>query len=178
MNQDTTQQAPKPKPLIRRRNGVGTGTTSLLMIFTVLCFATLAMLSLSTAAASRRIQQRGIENSVNLAAAQGQAAQAVAALDEALLALRQEYTDPPGAITDRDVSYDDAALNAATALGWAALEEAGALELVLPVDEGTELVTTLRLNAQDEEARYTLTGQASRLIDGWQPEDDGGLWLP
>ena len=56
--ENSIEVRPAAKKVGARRSGVGTGTTSLLMIFTVLCFATLAMLSLSTAANGRRIAAR------------------------------------------------------------------------------------------------------------------------
>lgn len=167
--QDTQYTVPQ-KMLTGRRGGVGTGTTSLLMIFTVLCFATLAMLSLSTAASGRRIQQRGVFSAAAAAAARGNAAEEVAKLDAGLLMLRQTG----GGQAD----YVNAATLFAEGLGWQRGEEDGVISLVLPADDANQLVTELRLLPQGEALRYTVIRQALRMAGGWQPEDGAGLWMP
>lgn len=152
------------------RSGVGTGTISLLMIFTVLCFATLALLSLSTAASDRRIQQRGFERTQNLAAAEGRAAEKLAELDGALLALPDDAAGADG--------YLAAALTAARGFGWEVDAAAASCQWTEPIDSENDLVTTIRLGDGDEDARYTLTGQATVYVGSWEAEESGGVWIP
>ncbi len=162
-------RAEQKNVIISRRSGVGTGTTSLLMIFTVLCFATLAMLSLATAASSQRTQQRGFEKAAATAAARGEVAGQVALLDEQLLALQLEHQDDAAA-------YMDSAAQLAQQLGWAAGEQQGSIVWIQGVDEETELYTELILLEQDAAERYTVELQVAQVIGGWSAEDDGQIW--
>ncbi len=157
--------------LTSMRSGVGTGTTSLLMIFTVLCFATLAMLSLSTAAANQRIRGRGLDADAAIAAAKGGAARQLAVLDGALLELQM------GGDADEEAYYAEA-LAAAEALGWEVDAEARTAVLRLPVDEHNELLTELALQAPGEAERYTVARQITRLAAGWEAEEEGQVWVP
>ena len=157
----------------RARSGVGTGTTSLLMIFTVLCFATLAMLSLSTAASNDRIQERGLSGSRALAEARGAAAVEVASLDETLLQLQE------GAELIRsDTTYMDRALAAAQERGWETDAAANTITMRNTVNEDSVLVTKLTLLEPGETARYEVMSQTTELVNGWAPEQDGQLWQP
>lgn len=149
------------------RGSIGTGTISLLMIFTVLCFATLAMLSLSTAASDRRIQQRGFTKAVDLAAAEGAAAEAMAGLDEALVALDATDTD-----------YTDEALRAAAGLGWEVDEAAGSCIWTVPLDGENELVTTVRIDPAGADTRFTLTSQVTKFTGSWEAEAPDALLTP
>lgn len=160
MNQNTKRRA-------RRRSGVGTGTTSLLMIFTVLCFATLAMLSLSTAASNDRIQERGLSGSRALAEARGAVAIEVANLDQTLLELQGEGD-----------AYMDKALNAAEVRGWQVDTATATITLRQQVNEESILVTQLELLAPGGGARYEVLSQVTELVNGWAPEEDGQLWQP
>lgn len=149
------------------RGSIGTGTISLLMIFTVLCFATLAMLSLSTSASDRRIQQRGFTRAVDLAAAEGGAAAAMADLDEALVAL-----DASGA------AYQAEALRTAADLGWEVDEAGGSCIWTEPLDAENDLVTTVRIDAAGADSRFTLTGQVTKFTGTWEAETPDNLWTP
>ncbi|MGD9559165.1 MAG: hypothetical protein AB7V55_00980 [Oscillospiraceae bacterium] len=150
------------------RAGVGTGTTSLLMIFTVLCFATLAMLSLSTAASNQRIQRRGLEHTQSLSAARGEAAVATAKLDALLLALSGQHADAENYMID--------ALSSAEFDGWEADAASATVRLTTVVDEENLLITELQLLPLGEDARYTLLRQTPTLAAGWVPEYEGELW--
>ena len=173
MNEKTTNSPALP-PAHRqsvRRSGVGTGTTSLLMIFTVLCFATLAMLSLSTAASNERIQTRGIFGAQSAAAARGVAAEYTAALDEELLALRQST---PASEEVFFAKAEDLAEN----MGWSVSREDHTVTLQLPVNDTSILVTTLRICSLQEEMRYESMLQQTAPKDGWQADGGGNLWIP
>lgn len=163
------QQA-RPKRGVRR-SGVGTGTTSLLMIFTVLVFATLAMLSLSTADSQRRIQERGLTSARGRAVSQGVTAEQVAQLDAALYSLGQGFKGT-------EANYYKEALAVAEGLGWDVDGETNVMVLHIPIDDNSEMVTELKLLAPGEKERYTVLRQASFIIGGWQPEGTGTLWTP
>lgn len=153
---------------VRRRSGVGTGTTSLLMIFTVLCFVTLSMLSLTTALRNYSMQNRGMQTAGSVAVARGQAARRMARLDEELYALREEATD--------EDAYYAAALATAEGVGFVAGSEENHVVLLTQVDDKNELLTELLLEAPSQPYRYSLVRQETRLIGGWQPEMEGELW--
>lgn len=171
----------QPKPSQKRSSSIGTGTISLLMIFTVLCFATLAMLSLSTAAANANIQQRGILRQTAISQAKGDTATEVAGLDAELLVLQQQHAG-------NFQSFFDEALQVAEARGWVADAATNRIVFRLPVEvpaedgeETTvsfELVTTLELLPPGSTSRYNVVGQTTELVDGWQAEDGGQLWMP
>ncbi len=174
MNQTRSASQTRRKA-VRRRSGVGTGTTSLLMIFTVLCFATLAMLSLSTAAANARIQGRGLESQRLLAAAKGAAAADVAGLDEVLYQLQREMPANGGQAAED--AYYEQALAAAAARGWQTDAGPGAISMRSAISEDSVLVTTLQLLPPGG-ARYQVLAQVSQLVSGWAPEQNGQLWMP
>lgn len=146
------------KPEHSGRSSMGTGTTSLLMIFTVLCFATLALLSLSTAVSHRSIQQRSMEETAAQAAAEGEAALRLAELDTALEAAGSDSWES----TARD-------------LGWFPGEEEGHMVYVLPVSRDHELATTVELT-QNGAAHYRLVAQVSRYTGHWEPVPEDQLW--
>ena len=151
-----------------RSLSIGTGTTSLLMIFTLLCFATLALLSLSTAVSNRRTQNRGQEAARLLAVAKGQAAQSVAELDEELVSLNENLA------TGKD--FQKEALRLAQELGWQAGEEENHILINHTVDANNTLLTEIKLSPQGATERYTLVRQISNLAQGWKPEGKDQLW--
>lgn len=168
-----TDHSEAPKPIKRRvfssrRSGVGTGTTSLLMIFTVLCFATLALLSLSTAATNRRIQQRGQQAATSFALAQGDSAKKLSEIDEVLAELQtQDLGDP--------VYFTQAAARLEL-LGCTAGKNTNEMEFTLPIDEFNVLKVNFTINSQQDTHRFTLQRQISERIGEWEPEDNGILW--
>lgn len=168
MNQPVSAKMPKPRQ--KHRSGVGTGTTSLLMIFTVLCFATLAMLSLSTAASNARIQNRGLQGASALAAAKGAAATEVANLDEELFLLLNKS----GGAED----YLDLAFGIAQNRGWIVDKANASILLRQTIDDGSLLETELLLLKPGLGARYQVLRQVSTLVNGWAPETGGQLWTP
>ncbi|MDL2324150.1 hypothetical protein LJC61_03230 [Ruminococcaceae bacterium OttesenSCG-928-A16] len=151
----------------RRRTGVGTGTVSLLVIFTVLCLATLALLSTSTAASNRRISQRSVQNTIQLANVQGQAAQKLAQLDTALLALPK---------TEDDAQYYTQALQAAKNLGCEGDAAQNTVWFTLPITETTTLITKVQLLPPGSDTRYQMVEQSSQITGEWSPEQGGILW--
>ncbi len=164
---------PKTERQGARRAAVGTGATSLLMIFTVLCFATLAMLSLSTADNNRQVQLRSTQNSIRLAAAKGEAAVALAMLDADINTL---WRREDARVWDATVGFAAEVKILATSQGWQQDGAALAWALVIPVDSTTELVTQIEVLPPGSHARYRLTGQSTRLTAGWQPEGGPGVW--
>lgn len=162
-----TQQISK-KPQKIRRSSVGTGTTSLLMIFTVLCFATLAMLSLSTASSNQRIQKRGFERTASVVAAQGIAAEKLAEIDARL-------QQAQWAASSEDAYYTTV-FALAPDFNAQADSEAKTWVFTVPLDENSELVTVLEILPPGGAGRYTIRTQASRMSGEWTPESQGQLW--
>lgn len=165
----------KAKSVSTRGGGVGTGTTSLLMIFTVLCFATLAMLSLSTAASNDRIQSRGLDGGKNLSTAKGESAMEVAQLDEQLLDLKLAYASQGK--TD-EKAYMQEAYELAKNRGWQYNEDNNTLVWTQNMDSRNELLTQIQILSPAEDQRYTVIWQVSQIIGGWEPEGDRQMWIP
>ncbi len=145
-------QKRKPKGA---RNGFGTGTTSLLMIFTVLCFATLALLTLSTAASNARIQQRSFAGTAALAKAEGAAAEALARLDEALL---QNPQNPEAVLLQQ---------------GWKKTGEEGRYQIATLIEAGHDLVTVIEVKAT---GNWQMVAQRASYTGEWTPAAPGPIW--
>ena len=158
---ETSRSAPRGNTSARM--GMGVGTTSILMIFTVLAFATLALLSLSTSASNMRIQQRGTNRTVALAAAEGAAAAKLAELDAALSGI------PAGG------AYEDAALAAAEGAGFTVDNAAKTATYISSIDDNDELVTVVAFPGAGTPG-YRLVSQVSRYTGEWTPEGGGGFW--
>ncbi len=158
---ETSRRAPRGGSSARM--GMGVGTTSILMIFTVLAFATLALLSLSTSASNMRIQQRGTARTAALAAAEGDVAAQLARLDAALSGI------PAGG------AYEDAALSAAADAGFTVDNEAKTATCISPIDTDNELVTVVAFPGPGAPG-YELVSQASRYTGDWAPEAGAGFW--
>lgn len=167
-----------------RRAGFGTGTVSLLVIFTLLCLATLAMLSYSTVASNKTINERGFRHTEALAAAQGEAARTLAAIDGELLRLLDEWqqeqviqaassspASPPVA-----GEYSRRVAQALEEMGCTALEEQDTYSFIVPIDENSRLVTTFRALAPGGESRYEVLAQSSVVTEDWAPEPGPGIW--
>lgn len=137
-----------------RRSAIGTGTTSLLVIFTLLCFATLAMLSFTTAVSNQRMQKGSGENVTNRLAAEGIAAAALARLDDELLGAG-----------DADAILDE--------LGFTAGEEKDTYRLVTPIDDTNQLITEVELSGVGS---YRLVAQRVEWTGEWTPEQTVGVW--
>lgn len=169
MDKRTSAPAIRTTPRNRRQSGVGTGTISLIVVFTVLCFATLALLSLSTATSSMRIQQRGLQLNQSIAAAKGRAAQAVSELDAQLSELE--------ALHDDDSNYISAAHSAAETLGWLQGDDA-LFTQSFTVNDEILLVCSIRIEALDSVVRYSVVQQSTVPAGGWQQAIGGELWIP
>lgn len=189
---------------IRRRPGMGVGTISLLVIFTVLCFSTLALLSLSSAANYRRISRPSQIAAQNLAAAEGVAAEKIADLDAVLaevqarvLAGLPDGTDeaalPPQEDADvsisqaeqpdeetlqtKDLQYFRMVALRARDMGFETYNNGQLLRFSCPVDESHTLVTEVELMPVESAERYRITKQASIMTGEWEPgEGTGHLW--
>lgn len=165
------------------RASVGTGTISLLMIFTVLCFATLALLSLSTAASNRRIQERSLENAMYMAQAEGVAAQTIAQIDAAIDAVEVETDEEEESLMgimpdpeEAEAAYYQAAQQAVRALGVEIDSVQHTITFVTEIDEFHELVTVLTIQPPDSSTNIVLTSQTSHYTGTWVPEGQGDLW--
>ena len=155
------------KKRVNRRPGLGVGTVSLLVIFTVLCFSTLALLSLSSAVNYQNTTKPSQQAALSLAAAEGAAAEKLAELDTMLVELQNEI-QASGSTGAQTATYDstarayyDRAAQRAKDLGFEMLEDSQQLRFTLPIDENHELVTEIVLQAPGAETRYVIVKQAS-----------------
>ena len=171
------------KKRTNRRPGLGVGTVSLLVIFTVLCFSTLALLSLSSAVNYQNTMRPSQQGALSLAAAEGEAAQKLAELDTMLMELQIEMqvSDANDAQSSTYAStaraYYDRAAQKAEGLGFEILEDTQQLRFALPIDENHELVTEIVLHAPGADIRYIVVKQASVMTGEWDPgSGEGQLW--
>lgn len=160
-----------------RRTGIGTGTISLLVIFTVLCFSSLALLSLTAAASNGRIHQRSLIATQNMAQAEGQAAQQLARIDDMLYGLQIEYvaSEASGEST-ADAAYYTAALLNAQEMGCTVDMQNHTVSFTVPIDKNNMLFTTLHLLPPSSQYRYELTEQYSSMGGNWEPDEEIQLW--
>ncbi len=154
----------------KQRAGIGTGTTSLLVIFTILCLATLAILSLSTAASSQRIHRRSAEATMSLAVAEGAADVKLAEIDGMLADLQA------GTGAGEENAYYVAALRGASAMGCQIDSGKNQITYSVPIDENNELVTKILVLNPTGGERYTVLEQVAVRTGPWEPVDEGELW--
>lgn len=166
-----------------KRSGVGIGTTTLLVIFTLLCMATLALLSLSTALNDANIHGRNLQNMQALAVAEGESAATVAGLDAALCAVHTAqfgHSGRPGGSTTQAAAqqYYQAAERELAALGCTVDAETHTARFTTAVGTHAELVTTITITPPGGVGRYTITGQVAHPVGEWQPGDSQPVWQP
>lgn len=168
------ESAAKQRSAVRRygrnaRSGMGTGTVSLLMIFTVLCFATIALLSVSTAASDRRIQQRSFERTVALSSAEGRSAERLAALDQMIFEYRatKAGTGDEARAAMQELAYEQ---------GWTPGDETYTILWAEPIDRENNLVTVVTLLSPEDADRYELVSQTAEYVGTWEPEQGGSVW--
>lgn len=171
------------KKRVNRRPGLGVGTVSLLVIFTVLCFSTLALLSLSSAVNYQNTTKPSQQAALNLAVAEGAVAEKLAELDTMLIELQTEMQvsnsgNAQTAAHDNTArAYYDRAAQRAKELGFEMLEDSQQLRLTLPIDDNHELVTEIVLQAPGATTRYVIVKQASVMTGEWDPgSGNGQLW--
>ncbi|MFV0412730.1 MAG: hypothetical protein ACK5L3_05590 [Oscillospiraceae bacterium] len=155
-----------------RRQGIGTGTVSLLVIFALLFFSTLALLSLTAAISNQKVTRRSLALVSGLSAAEGEMAGVLAQVDDALVALQQEYAAGPQQLE----GYYKTAAAAAVQLGFEAEAKENSLVYTLEIDENHVLVTQILLLAPGGTARYAVTGQYTEVTGEWSPAQGGQLW--
>lgn len=153
-----------------RRSGVGAGTTSLLVIFTVLCMATLALLSVSTAVTNRKINQNSYARVRNILQAEGKVSEKLSELDALLLATQQEFTGKS------EKAYFNAAFSALESNGCTVQPESKQVEFVFAVDEGHVMVTRLEVLPQNSSMRYRILEQSTQITIEWEPEAGQTYW--
>lgn len=164
---------------VRLRSGIGTGTISLLVIFTVLCFSTLALLSLTSAHSNQRIQQRSLLSAQNMAQAEGVAAKQLAYIDNILADLQADYATQPlpeNGNLNPSQNYYEAVYERANGMGYGVNEAERTITFSVPIDKNTALITTLLILPPDAELRYEMQAQYASMIGDWEPADSGQLW--
>lgn len=173
-------QTPQKRQFVRRRPSLGTGTISLLVIFTVLCFSTLALLSLTSAVNNQRIHHRSLLMAHSLTTAEGDAARTLAQLDETLFTQQQAYAaaDNNNEVLQQTAlnNYYQQAFAAARELGFEVDETTLTATCRHTVDNNNELITVLTFNAPEEAQRYHITAQYSLMTGEWTPDNSGQHW--
>lgn len=156
-----------------RRAPIGTGTISLLVIFTILCLTTLALLSLSTAVRNQRISQRSFQLTRGRTAAEGAAAAHIAQIDAVLAELERQY--PAGDTPTQQAYYNEAA-RALEDLDCQVDTERGIVSFTLPINEKNNLITELQLQLPGSGPRYVIIAQTMQPSENWAPEGGGEVW--
>ena len=154
------------------RQGIGTGTVSLLVIFALLFFSALALLSLTAALGNQRVTRRSLALVTGLSAAEGQMAEVLAQMDEELVALRQEYAAGP----QQPEEYYKTAAAAAIQLGFNAQGKENSFAYTLEIDKNHILVTQILLLPPEGPGRYAVIGQYTQVTGEWNPAQGGQLW--
>lgn len=155
------------------RTGIGVGSVTILVVFTILSVTTLALISLSTAVSNRRINQRSLQSTENMARAEGQAAAKLADIDTALWQLQQQA--PPQDAADES-AYMRRAATAVEALGCQVDAGTQTASFSLPIDERNDMVCTLQLLPPGQPRRYVLLGMQAVMVGEWDPGEGGALW--
>lgn len=160
-----------------QRTGIGTGSVSLLIIFTILSLTTLALLSLSTAVSAGRVSQRSISSVTNMAMAEGKIATELAGIDGILADTRENYhIGGDEADEHADTAYFTMAISALRAAGYTVDAETRTLTFSHSIDENSIFVCEILLLSPGEGQRYRVTSLLSQLVADWQPEPGGQLW--
>lgn len=150
----------------KRRSGVGVGTISLMVIFTILCLSVLALLSVSTVQSDRRISERSTDNIIDISAQKGSVAKIIAELDDKLVYLP---------IMEEE-EYFENAMEICEELGFTVYPDR-VVEIIFPLSSGALLKTKLEILPQGEKTRYLALEQVIEQSREWVPEEDGTLWL-
>lgn len=166
--------------------GVNVGTSSILIIFILLCLVTFATLSVVSARADYILSEKSAATVTAYYTACNQAETCLAGIDGALQKVWEEergkvYNLPKDA--DPAVLgpiYQEALMRAAYPAGvTAALAENGGVTLAfsIPAGENQQLdVTLLASRPQEGGAFYTVTGWKLTVSADWQPDDHLNVW--
>lgn len=147
------------------RTGLSIGTSSILVIFVLLCLVTFAVLSLVSANADSRLNEKNTAHVQAYYAAEDTAYTDLAALDKALNELYVQKGD----------GYAAALAAQSELAGWTLSSDGTALSAALsvPVSDVQTLTVELALPAKRTSAGalYTITAWRLATAGEWQPDD-------
>lgn len=151
---------------------IGPGMTSLLMVFMVLCLATLAILAYAGTRADSTLTQRNVESSTAYYAASARAQQALYDLDAELQELRIQ--------ADGDAAGYAAKVRQAFGLKEDETDSTAdiPLEVIERMDDQRILRVALRIPVQLTGARYILAGYQAVNDSAWDADQSIGYYVP
>lgn len=168
---------------------IGTGASSVLMIFVVLCLTAFGVLSLVSARADKRLTDRAKTAAQAYYAADAAVEETLAAIDGALLraaeatdgylrtgtcGLRPDVALPPVTAGPQAV-YEVLAAALLTELDGVTAAD-GAAVFTRPAGERQSIVTTLTLRPYGQAQRYTVTGRRVQTLADEDGEPTMQVW--
>lgn len=157
---------------IKQEYRIGTGATSTLMIFIVLCLTTLSILSFVSAKADLAMSQRSAGMVIEYYAAAATAQEHIAALDGALKAAREAAADEAGYVE----SIKEIAVAGARAQS---VDQAIRWSLTLETGYGGHLVVEIEATPfQETGDRYRVVRHALVASEEWDNETEIELATP
>lgn len=172
---------------------VGTGASSILMIFVVLCLTTFGILSLVSSRADLHLTQANARSVEEYYLADSKLELELSDLDSALLragATAEDYlsqdaylnSDLAGAQDENEVYWYFARQYVKEALGDAVSVSDRQAELIVPVNDAQQIHATVEFGNYQDSARYTVTARKTESTQTWEEgmENGGslGLWIP
>ena len=151
---------------------VGPGMTSLLMIFMVLCLATLAILAYASTKLDSTLTLRNVESTTAYYEASAKAQEALSQVDSRLQQLRSQA----GGDKDSYAQQVRAAFNITEASEGS--EETLPVEVIERIDELRMLRVRLRVPVALDGPRYELTGYQAVNDSDWEAEQSVGYYVP
>ncbi len=146
----------------KRNFHFGIGTSSILMIFVVVCLTVFAVLSFSTARADQRLTEKALEETAAYYAADMRAEETLARVDGVLADL----------LASAPENYTDAAAAALSAEGVSASLDGGSLFGTAEFSIGEDRVYRLsfRVNPAGAASRYTVMARIVENTGVWEEE--------
>ena len=165
--------------------GMGTGTTSLLMIFVLLCLVVFAVLSLVSANAGFKLADRLAQRTAAYYAASQKGQQRLEELDRQLAALyenaREDAAAGEGAAAGGNASYRAACLSYLSSLDGTLAEDPETGDLLFSYQEKItqeqHLAVALSIPAQPEAGQpfYQINAWQTKASQAWEPDNSLNL---
>ncbi len=159
--------------------GMGTGTTSLLMIFVLLCLVVFAVLSLVSANAGFKLADRLAQRTAAYYAASQKGQQRLEELDRQLAALYESARKDAAA--GEDASYRVACLSYLSSLDGTLAEDPETGDLLFSFQEKItqeqHLAVALSIPAQPEAGQpfYQINAWQTKASQAWEPDNSLNL---
>ena len=159
--------------------GMGTGTTSLLMIFVLLCLVVFAVLSLVSANAGFKLADRLAQRTAAYYAASQKGQQRLEELDRQLAALYESAREDAAA--GEDASYRAVCLSYLSSLDGTLTEDPETGDLLFSfqekITEEQHLAVALSIPAQPEAGQpfYQINAWQTKASQAWEPDNSLNL---